>query len=128
MVDGSRLYLLDFDLYCAGDPALDIGNFVGHLTEQSLRTRGNPAALEDHEAALEERFLELTDGTSRAAIRVYAILTLVRHIYISTRFADRCSLTGTLLETCEERLGVPSGSPVRPLMPAQQRRIERCAE
>src|SRR5437773_3836244 len=32
------VWLLDFDLYCQGDPALDIGNFVGHLTEQSLRT------------------------------------------------------------------------------------------
>ena len=29
MVDGSRLYLLDFDLYCRGDPGLDIGNFRG---------------------------------------------------------------------------------------------------
>lgn len=33
----SRLYLLDLGLYCAEDPALDIGNFIAHLTE--LRTK-----------------------------------------------------------------------------------------
>src|SRR5206468_12183180 len=36
IVEGSQLYLIDFDLYCTGDPALDVGNFVGHITEQSL--------------------------------------------------------------------------------------------
>ncbi|MBA3651948.1 MAG: aminoglycoside phosphotransferase family protein, partial [Chthoniobacterales bacterium] len=33
MVDNDRLYLLDFDLYCEGDPAIDLGNFVAHLRE-----------------------------------------------------------------------------------------------
>src|SRR3989449_5547173 len=28
LLDGERLYLLDFDLYCEGDPALDAGNCV----------------------------------------------------------------------------------------------------
>jgi aminoglycoside phosphotransferase (APT) family kinase protein len=41
LVDGDRLYLLDLDLYCLGDPALDIGNFCAHLVEQALRTQGN---------------------------------------------------------------------------------------
>jgi hypothetical protein len=106
LVDGARLWLLDFDLYCEADPALDTGNFCGHVTEQSLRTLGDPAALADVEAALEERFVELTGEAARPAVRAYAVLTLVRHIQLSTQFADRRPYTGRLLELCEERLGL----------------------
>ncbi len=106
IVDGSRLWLIDFDLYCAGDPALDAGNFLGHITEQALRTLGDPAALADREEALEERFVELSGEQARAAVRAYATLTLVRHVYLSTRLAERRPWTARLLELCEERLGV----------------------
>ena len=106
IVDGQRLFLLDFDLYCEGDPALDIGNFLGHVTEQSLRTLGDPMALADREAELEERFVELAGTATRRAIRAYATLTLVRHVYLSTLFVERRPLTQSLLELCEERLAV----------------------
>lgn len=106
IVDGPRLYLTDFDLYCEGDPGLDIGNFLGHITEQSLRTMGDPEALVDVERVMEERFVELSGEATRAAVRAYATLTLVRHIYLSTQFPERRPFTGSLLELCEERLGV----------------------
>src|SRR2546428_4337248 len=89
LLDGERLYLLDFDLYCEGDPALDAGNCVAHITEQSVRTRGDPDALADREAALEDRFVELAGEPARQAVRAYALLTLARHVYLSTQFADR---------------------------------------
>lgn len=108
LVDGDRLWLLDLDLYCAGDPALDAGNFLAHLKERSLRTLGDPAALADREKAFEERFLQLSHTTSGEAIRAYTTLTLVRHIHISTLFEDRRPFTQTLLELCEERLGLVS--------------------
>src|SRR5881296_1450767 len=100
IVDGQRLFLLDFDLYCEGDPALDIGNFVGHITEQSLRTLGDPEALVDVEKAMEERFVELSGEATRPAVRAYATLTLVRHIYLSTLKPERQPLTRSLLELC----------------------------
>jgi tRNA A-37 threonylcarbamoyl transferase component Bud32 len=106
MVHGQRLYLIDFDLYCAGDPALDIGNFLGHVTEQSLREFGNAHALEKQERALEERFLELAGDQNRVSIRAYAVLTLTRHIYLSTQFPERQKFTEALLELCEQRLGL----------------------
>ncbi|MBA2442464.1 MAG: aminoglycoside phosphotransferase family protein [Rubrobacter sp.] len=109
LVDGDRIYLLDLDLYCEGDPALDIGNFLGHIEELSLRTLGDPYALSGPEAALEERFLELSGGMRRASVRAYTTLTLARHIQISTLFADRRPFTGALLELCEERLGISRG-------------------
>ncbi len=105
VIAGPRgLYLLDFDLYCLGDPALDIGNFIGHLTEQSLRETGHPDALADAEQAIEERFIELQGAHCRRALRAYTILTLVRHIYLSTRLPGN-HVTEPLLVLCEKRLG-----------------------
>lgn len=106
IVGEDRIHLIDFDLYCKGDPALDIGNFLGHLTEQSLRTFGDPGALAHVEAALEEHFLELSGEAARPAVRAYADLTLARHIHLSTLFPERRAFTGDLLELCEERLEI----------------------
>jgi hypothetical protein len=106
IVDGDRLYLIDFDLYCLGNPALDIGNFLGHITEQSLRTLGSPDALADVEQALEERFVELAGETARPVVRSYATLTLARHVYLSSCFLERRPFTEPILGLVEERLGV----------------------
>ncbi|QVL49730.1 MAG: phosphotransferase [Thiocapsa sp.] len=106
LVDGEWLHLIDLDLYCEADPALDMGNFIGHVTEFSLRTRHDPKALVDLEQTLEEAFVRLVGVGSRAAVRAYATLTLVRHIAISTRIPGRCDWTPALLDLCEQRLGI----------------------
>ncbi len=106
LVDGGRLWLLDFDLFCKGDPALDIGNFIGHLTEQSLRLVGEPNAMADREKIMEDRFVELHGEEARRRVRVYHTLTLVRHIQLSTDFPDRRPFTERLLELCERRLAL----------------------
>jgi aminoglycoside phosphotransferase (APT) family kinase protein len=111
IVGRRRLYLIDFDLYCLGDPALDIGNFVGHLTEQSLRETGAPDAFAEAEQALEDRFIELAGETCRPAIRAYTTLTLARHLYLSTQLPGRASTTESLFALCEHRLGI---APVTP--------------
>jgi aminoglycoside phosphotransferase (APT) family kinase protein len=105
IVAGPRLCLIDFDLYCEGDPALDIGNFLGHIREQSLRSLGDPEALASLEVAMEERFVELAGEETRHAVRTYKLLTLARHIHLSTLFPERRSFTSSLLELCEEYLG-----------------------
>ncbi|PSB05116.1 phosphotransferase family protein [Merismopedia glauca] len=104
IVNGDRLYLIDLDLYCLGNPALDIGNFIAHITEYSLRVLGNPDALSDRESAMTERFVEFHGAGMRLAIESYTTLTLVRHIYISTQISDRRPFTKALLELCEQRL------------------------
>lgn len=104
LVARDRIYLLDLDLYCIGDPNLDIGNFIAHITEQSLRTLGNAEALIDREEAAIAGFICLCGAATREAIQVYKTLTLVRHIYISTLFPERQPFTETLLELCEQRL------------------------
>ena len=105
IVAGPRLCLIDFDLYCEGDPALDIGNFLGHIREQSLRSLGDPEALADLEVAMEERFVKLAGEETRPAVKAYKLLTLARHVHLSTLFPERRSFTGSLLELCEEYLG-----------------------
>ena len=37
LVDGDRLWLVDLDLYSQGHPAIDIGNFCGHMLESAVR-------------------------------------------------------------------------------------------
>ena len=108
VVDGERIYLIDFDLYCQGDPGLDVGNFLGHMTEQALRELGDARALAKQEEALEERFIQLSGERTRPAIRAYTILTLVRHIYLSTQFENRHEFTEPLLSLCEQRLLSPT--------------------
>jgi hypothetical protein len=98
-----RLYLLDFDLYCMGDPALDIGNFMAHLTEYSLRTTGDPNRLHPQAMAFRSQaILHLDPNVSHDSTAAYEWLTLVRHIYISSLFHDRAPFTESLLQFCEE--------------------------
>ncbi len=105
LVAGDRLILLDLDLFCEGDPGLDIGNFTAHMTEYALRELGSPDALKEAEAALVERFVELSgDEGVRRSVGVYETLTLARHIHVSTRIPERRGFTGEILDLCEERL------------------------
>ena len=91
-------------MYCKGDPVLDVGNFLGHITEQSIRTFGDHKTLADRVQAMEDRFVELVDRDARVAVQAYATLTLVRHVYLSTLFDDRRHTTEKIIDLCEERL------------------------
>jgi len=106
LTDGPRLTVLDFDLYCAGDPALDIGNFIAHLTEAALRHHGSPEALVEAEHAARETFVARAGEAHRTAVDVYADLTLARHVALSHDLAGRAHTTEALLELCEARFGV----------------------
>ena len=104
LVGKEKLYLLDFDMYCEGDPSLDVGNFIGHLKEFSLRKFGNSDALVEQENAMIQRFLELSGLDRRRAIEIYTTLTLVRHIAISQRIPNRSQFTISLMDLCEKRI------------------------
>ena len=104
VVDGSRLNLVDLDLYCMADPALDMGNFIAHVTEFALRRRGSAEALVSIESALAEAFLRRAGEAHRHALEVYTMLALARHIAISNRISERRRWTPDLLRLCEHRL------------------------
>jgi len=99
-----RVYVVDFDLFCMGDPAIDIGNFMGHLTEYSLRECGDELALKQHEEAVFESYIELSGGAERSPIRVYALLTLMRHIYLCTLIPQRQPYMMDIINLCEQKI------------------------
>lgn len=104
IVDGNQLWLVDFDLYCLGDPALDAGNFVAHLTELSLRQSAQPDGLAKVESAFVEEFLNESPQVDARSIAIYKTLALARHIYLSTQFPERIHTTKLLIELCEQRV------------------------
>ncbi len=104
LAQGDRLWLLDFDLYCEGDPALDVGNFLAHLSEQALRVCGRAQALAESERVFAARYLELSGDRSSAAIDAWHTLALARHVSISHQFPERRAVTEPLLAWCERRL------------------------
>jgi hypothetical protein len=107
LVDGERIVLVDLDLYASGDPAVDAGNFLAHVTELALRTHGGPRALDGGGAGFRERFLALyADPDMRARVRAYELLTLARHVALSIRYPDRVHTTEPLLALCEGELGI----------------------
>lgn len=103
LVAGPRLYVIDFDLYCSADAALDMGNFIGHVIEQALRERGHPGALDAVVEAARARWLALAGAQCARALDTYVDLTLVRHIQLATLFESRRHLSGALLALCEAR-------------------------
>ena len=104
LVDGEQLYWLDLDLFCEGDPALDVGNFIAHLMEDGLRHHGDIDALRPHQDALLEAFLQDSPQVNERTPTGWTLLALARHIYLSTRFPDRHHTTLPLLEYCEAQL------------------------
>lgn len=104
LLTDQRLLLLDLDLYCMADPALDVGNFMGHVTELSVRLHGDADALAPVEHALENRFVSLAGERVRWAVRVYAALTVARHIYSNVRLARPPRVVPALLTAAEERI------------------------
>ena len=104
VVDGPRLYLLDFDLYCAGPAPLDLGNFGGHLAEQQVREPQHAAVLAAAEAALESRYVAQAGEASRTSVRVCSALTVARHVYLSTVVPGRAAFTTRVLDLASARV------------------------
>ncbi|HEV2122021.1 MAG TPA: aminoglycoside phosphotransferase family protein [Chloroflexota bacterium] len=95
--------LIDLDLVALGDPAVDVGNFLAHVTELSLRRWGEPDRFSGWQSRFQHAYCTLSGSTPN--IRIYELLTLVRLAEISTRLADRRFLTDAMLELCKSRLG-----------------------
>lgn len=110
IVAGESVTVIDFDLYCLGDPALDIGNFVGHVVELGVRCHGDAEHWLAEVEACTERFLELAGIDHRAAVRAYTDLTLARHVSLSVELPGRSGITVALLDLCDRRLAEPLAS------------------
>ncbi|TJZ89872.1 hypothetical protein FA743_17460 [Paracoccus gahaiensis] len=98
LIDGDRVWLVDLDLYAIGDPGIDLGNFLAHLDELALRRTGDATALKAAGQAFLRGYASIRPLPEAHRIRVFRHLSLARHIWISTRFADRRHSTQALIE------------------------------
>ncbi|MEZ6060693.1 MAG: phosphotransferase [Planctomycetaceae bacterium] len=101
LVDGDRLWLLDFDLCCSGPPALDAANFIAHVLEQSLRQPQHRRVLSRFAGAMESAWT--ATGGDPGALKILTTISLARHIQISTQFPDRRDFTVQILRAVESR-------------------------
>lgn len=101
---GQQITLLDFDLCCTSAPALDAGNYLAHIREWALRRYDDIHRLHRHEQAFIHAFLADSPDLDVQTIEVFTTLSLARHIYLSTQFADRYHTTEKLLTLCEDKL------------------------
>ncbi len=69
-----------------------------------MRQFGDANALRSVEDSFRQRFLELSGEFLLPNVHLYELLSLARHIHISTLFEKRRHLTETILGVCEERL------------------------
>lgn len=99
--DKSRIFIVDNDIICNGNPTLDIGNFNAHLIEYSIRHLNHPNALTQCQQQFVNRYVALSGEQSLYPIQVYTYLTLLRHISISYQMPERKRCTNTIIETCE---------------------------
>lgn len=99
-------YLLDVDLLSSGDAALDVGNFVAHLIELSLRRPDIAAQLSAVADELPRIYTAIRPSVSQQRIDAYTTLSLARHVHISTLFEDRVDFTDKILSVVEQRLKV----------------------
>lgn len=102
IVAGEAVSVVDLDLVSRGDPMLDVGNFLAHITEQALRERGDCRSFEQVCDAFGERY-GLSE-TQNGAAAVYHLLALARHVWISIRIPQRNHLTELILAECEARV------------------------
>ena len=106
LVDAERVWLLDLDLYASGDPMVDVGNFIAHLHELSLRIYRHSYAYVSHEHAFRDGYQSHSGSRCSISASAYVTLTLARHIAISRLFPERMHSTVAVITQCERRLAL----------------------
>ncbi|MFT5363195.1 MAG: Ser/Thr protein kinase RdoA (MazF antagonist) [Dinoroseobacter sp.] len=110
LVGPETLWLVDLDLHARGDAAVDIGNFIAHLSELAVR-RGKAL---DHFGPLKETFIAGYEtrriSPDPARIDLLHWISLARHIGIAERFPDRRHAIGAIERACHEGLLSSSAS------------------
>ncbi|MCU0905896.1 MAG: aminoglycoside phosphotransferase family protein [Rhodobacteraceae bacterium] len=115
LVDATGLWLIDLDLAARGDRHIDLGNMLAHLTEYALRRFGDPQALAPQARAFLDGYAAGGGGWSDAPLAAMHDLSLLRHLDICARFADRRALFAPLLELVATPARDPAPPPHRPL-------------
>jgi Ser/Thr protein kinase RdoA (MazF antagonist) len=105
VVGAAKTWLLDLDLFSAGDPAIDVANFVAHLHELGLRRWGDPAALARQEAAFLAGYSAIAPLRFPARLELLTTISLARHAWISIRSPGRGHVTEAVITLCVAKSG-----------------------
>lgn len=89
LVQPGGIVLLDLDLVAVGEPAIDIGNFLAHLQELSLRIHSELDAYACEGEAFLEGYASAGPLPPPSAIERMREISLWRHLAICHRFIER---------------------------------------
>ena len=101
MFSDDKTWLVDLDLVCMGHPALDVGNFVAHLTEDGIRRFDDAEHWRAEKQQLVDLYLAAMPSVTRADIVAFTAISLARHIYLSWKIKGRRNWTGPVIEEVE---------------------------
>ncbi len=101
---GTRTWLVDLDLVSLGHPALDVGNFLAHLTEHGIRKHGDPGRWTRESAEIIRQYAARMPNVTALEIRSFEAISLARHIFISWSRPDRKYLVGRMVAETERKL------------------------
>jgi len=76
--DGRRVWILDFDQLCVGDPALDVGHCVAHLASLAYRVTGRPDSLAVAARILLETYLKSNPISIESRLPFYKACTFIK--------------------------------------------------
>ncbi len=99
LVDDGRLWILDLDLCCRGPSLLDVGNFVAHVLEQSIRRSSVARNLRLFASKMAEDWQ--ANQARESELEIWTALSLARHISISASHTERREFTEQILQATE---------------------------
>lgn len=97
------VWLVDLDLHARGDAAIDLGNFVAHLTELDLRRGGDGTGFAPLEQAFLAGYAVRRPLPDAARVDLMHWVSLARHVSIARRFADRAHAVPAIAAFCRTR-------------------------
>lgn len=89
MFSGQATFLVDLDLLAVGHPALDVGNFLAHLTEHGIREFGDADYWDSESREIVKHYLAAMPSVRHVEIDIFQALALARHIWISWSRSNR---------------------------------------
>jgi aminoglycoside phosphotransferase (APT) family kinase protein len=104
--DGKRLSILDLDDAAVADPALDVANFLGHLTLLALERPEAGEALSAAARAFEEQYRTLDGRLDPTLVELLTAATLLRLAHIHGAKPNGERLAPMLIHECRRSLAV----------------------
>ena len=98
MFSDQRTVLVDLDLLALGHPALDVGNFLAHLSEYGIRYFDDAQYWQREEDMIVDRYLSAMRDITKQEIAAFKALSLARHIHTSWSRTSRRRITSKIID------------------------------